>query len=115
MPLEVIVALVGLFCTSVSSFITFVLTKRKYMTEVDSQQIKNMDDSFEVYKKIMNEALDTQNEKIALLQRENDNLREQVNQLQMQLINLVGNIHANPGIPTGITPKGKKAPKSKNE
>ena len=115
MPLEVIVALVGLFCTSVSSFITFVLTKRKYMTEVDSQQIKNMDDSFEVYKKIMNEALDTQNEKIALLQRENDNLREQVNQLQMQLINLVGNIHANPGIPTGITPNGKKAPKSENE
>jgi hypothetical protein len=26
----------------------------------------------------------------------------QVNQLQMQMINLVGNIHANPAIPTGI-------------
>lgn len=94
MSTEVVAGLVGLFCTVVTNIVTFVLTKRKYNTEVDSQQIKNMDDSFEVYKKIMNEALATQNEKIAILQKENENLRQQVNQLQMQLITLAGNIHA---------------------
>lgn len=102
MASEITAGLVGLFCTIVSSIATFMLTKRKYNTEVDSQQIKNMDDSFEVYKKIMTEALKTQDEKIAILQKENDILRSQINQLQMQMISLVGNLNANPNIPTGI-------------
>ena len=90
MASEVVITLVGLFCTTVSSIVTFILTRRKYNTEVDSQQIKNMDESFEIYKKVMNESLNAQNEKIALLQRENDNLRQQVNSLQEQVISLVG-------------------------
>lgn len=108
---EVIIALTGLFCTTVSSIITFILTKRKYNTEVDSQQIDNMNKSFELYKKMMEEAMESQeknmksiieaqNKKINDLEKENGSLRQQVNNLQMQLIQLVGNIHANPGIPT---------------
>lgn len=84
----------------ISNIVTFFLTKKKYITEVDSQQIKNVEDSFELYKKIMTDAVRSQDGKIALLQKENDSLRAQVNQLQMQMINLVGNIHANPAIPT---------------
>lgn len=113
---EVVIALTGLFCTTVSSIITFLLTKRKYNTEVDSQQIDNMNKSFEVYKKMMEEAMESQekamkatidalNMKINELEKENGSLRQQVNHLQMQLISLVGNIHANPGIPTGMTPE----------
>ena len=113
---EVVIALTGLFCTTVSSIITFLLTKRKYNTEVDSQQIDNMNKSFEVYKKMMEEAMGSQekamkatidalNMKINELERENGSLRQQVNHLQMQLISLVGNIHANPGIPTVMTPE----------
>jgi peptidoglycan hydrolase CwlO-like protein len=90
MSSEIITALVGLFCTTVSSIVTFILTRRKYNTEVDSQQIKNMDESFEIYKKVMNEAMATQNTKIELLQRENENLRNQVNRLQAQIISLIG-------------------------
>lgn len=98
--LEFIIALLG--ALGVSNVLTFFLTKKKYITEVDSQQIKNVEDSFELYKKIMTDAVKTQNDKIAMLQKENDNLRAQINQLQMQMITLVGNIHANPGIPTGV-------------
>lgn len=113
---EVVIALTGLFCTTVSSIITFLLTKKKYNTEVDSQQIDNMNKSFEVYKKMMEEAMGSQekamkatidalNMKINELEKENGSLRQQVNHLQMQLISLVGNIHANPGIPTAMTPE----------
>ena len=96
-----IIPLLGLL--GISNVVTFFLTRKKYITEVDSQQIKNVEDSFELYKKIMTDAVRTQDNKIALLQKENDSLRAQVNQLQMQMITLVGNIHANPAIPTGIT------------
>ena len=89
MASEIVVALIGLFCTTVSSVVTFILTKRKYNTEVDSQQIQNMNDSFEAYKKMMQEVLDLQSKKIELLERENQNLRKQVNQLQEQLTRIV--------------------------
>ena len=95
---EFIIALLSV--VGISNVITFFLTKRKYITEVDSQQIKNVEDSFELYKKIMTDAVRSQDDKIALLQKENDSLRAQVNQLQLQMISLVGNIHVNPAIPT---------------
>ena len=91
MASEIVITLTGLFCTLVSSIVTFILTKRKYNTEVDSQQIKNMSDSFEIYKKIMEETVETQNRKIDMLQKENDNLRQQIYQLQMQIVNFMGN------------------------
>ena len=91
MASEILATLTGLFCTLVSSIVTFILTKRKYNTEVDSQQIKNMSDSFETYKKITDETIETQNRRIEMLQKENDNLRQQIYQLQMQLVNFMGN------------------------
>jgi FtsZ-binding cell division protein ZapB len=108
MASEVVITLVGLFCTTVSSIVTFILTRRKYNTEVDSQQIKNMDESFEIYKKVMNESLNAQNEKIALLQRENDNLRQQVNSLQEQVISLVGMLGGSSKAVKGPEPIGMK-------
>lgn len=91
MASEIVITLTGLFCTLVSSIVTFILTKRKYNTEVDSQQIQNMSNSFEIYKKIMEETVETQNRKIEMLQKENDNLRQQIYQLQMQIVNFMGN------------------------
>ena len=95
MESEIITALVGLFCTTVSSIVTFFLTRRKYNTEVDSQQIENMSKSFEIYKHTMEETLEAQkrmtdatvkaqNEKIASLQKDYDTLKTQYNQLQNQ-------------------------------
>lgn len=50
-----------------------------------------MSDSFETYKKITDETIETQNRRIEMLQKENDNLRQQIYQLQMQLVNFMGN------------------------
>ena len=112
MASEVIIALIGVL----STVITFFLTKRKYNTEVDSQQIKNMSDSLDVYKKIMEEALasqkrlmeatitfqnqtiESQNKRIEELQKENVMLRKQVSELQMQMINFA-NKYGVPAIP----------------
>ena len=113
MASEILTTVIGLLCTIISSVVTFILTKRKYNTEVDSQQIKNMNDSFEVYKKMMEETLDSQkkmmeatinsqnttidsqNKKIDDLQKENESLRQQVSELQMQLIKFFGNKFSN--------------------
>jgi intracellular sulfur oxidation DsrE/DsrF family protein len=99
----IISAIIGLFCTIVTSVVTFFLTRRKFNSEVDAQQIKNMSDSFDTYKKMMETNLATQketmevvimsqNQKIDLLQKENDSLKTQVSQLQQQMINILGSI-----------------------
>lgn len=96
---EVILSIVG--SSSLASIVTFFLTKRKYNTEVDSQQIQNMKESFELYKKMMEEALEaqktrfeatiaSQNKRIEDLQEENTDLRKTVSALQNQLINFFG-------------------------
>ena len=90
MTIEVISTILGV--VGISNMITFFLTKRKYNGEVDSQQIKNMSDSFDLYKKMQQETFKSQNEKIDLLQKENNELRQQVSQLQMQMINILGSI-----------------------
>lgn len=89
MGTEVISTLIGLFCTIVSSAVTFILTKRKYNTEVDSQQIQNTNDAFDLYKKAMTETLEVKDRKIEMLQREVDSLREQVDYLQKQVLALI--------------------------
>ena len=109
MTTEIITALVGLFCTVTASGVTFVLTRRKYNTEVDSQQISNLNEAFGVYKKMtedtlnsqkrlmeatitfQNQTIDSQNKKIDELQKENENLRKQIGELQLQLIKFLGN------------------------
>lgn len=101
MASEVIITLVGLFCTTVSSIVTFILTRRKYNTEVDSQQIENMEKSFDAYKKMMEETLEAQkklmettvnglNNKIETLEKENAFLRQQVDSLRAQMIQFLG-------------------------
>ena len=101
MASEIIITLVGLFCTTVSSIVTFILTRRKYNTEVDSQQIENMEKSFDAYKKMMEETLEAQkklmettvnglNNKVETLEKENDFLRKQVDSLRTQMIQFLG-------------------------
>lgn len=86
---EVVMALVGLLCSTLSSLITFVLTKRKYNVEVDSQQIQNMEAAFNTYKKMTDETIKAQDSRIEMLQRENESLRRQFNELQQQMLTLL--------------------------
>lgn len=89
MMTEIIIALVGLFCTIVGSVVTFLLTKRKYNSEVDSQVIQNLNSGFDTYKITMENTLELHNKKIKMLEKENEELRAQVNQLQQQLTSLL--------------------------
>ena len=79
----------------------FIITKRKYNTEVESQQIRNISEAFDTYKKMPEEALESQRTqmessinlhsmKIEELQKENQALRKQVSELQIQLIKFLG-------------------------
>ena len=91
---EIVMALVGVICTAISSVVTFFLTRRKYNTEVDSQQIENMEKSFDLYKRMMEETLESQRKmmesKINDLQKENEFLRQQVDTLRNQMIQFLG-------------------------
>ena len=89
MGAEVISGLVGLFCTAVASVITFYLKKRKYNTEVEAQQIENMEKSFNAYKSMMEETVKGLKDRVETLQRENESLRNQINQMQAQLLNFM--------------------------
>jgi len=89
MGTEIISGLVGLFCTVVSSVITFFLTKKKYNTEVEAQQIENMENSFNAYKSMMEETVKGLKERVDILQKENESLRNQINQMQAQVLNFM--------------------------
>ena len=94
MASEIVMALVGVICSAISSLVTFVLTRRKYNTEVDSQQIENMEKSFDLYKRMMEETLDSQKRmmeaKMNDLLKVNDFLRKQVDTLRNQMIDFLG-------------------------
>ncbi len=92
MSTELAIAATGLIGTILTNIVTFLLTKKKYNIEIDSQQIKNMSASFDVYKKMMDETFGAQDKKIDMLQKENGELRQQVSQLQQQMINILGSI-----------------------
>ena len=89
MGAEIISGLVGLFCTVVTGVVTFFLTKKKYNTEVEAQQIENMEKSFNAYKSMMEETVKGLKDRVEVLQRENESLRNQINQMQAQLLNLM--------------------------
>ena len=113
MASEVIITLVGLFCTTVSSIVTFILTRKKYNTEVDSQQIENMEKSFGLYKRMMEETLESQKRmmesKISDLQKENEFLRQQVDTLRNQMIQFLGaRLNPTPQSSGGIEPLSMK-------
>ena len=86
---EIVMALVGVICSAISAVVSFILTKRKYSTEVESQQIQNLNEAFDAYKKTMQDTHEAQNKKIEMLERENENLRQTVNQLQMKMVELL--------------------------
>lgn len=91
----IITTLVGLLCTIATGFVTFLFTKRKYNQEVDSYQIKNFNESMELYKKITKETIDALYKRVDILQKENDDLKAQVKHLQMQMVQI---INANAGV-----------------
>lgn len=88
---EIVMALVGVVCSAISSVVTFLLTRRKYNSEVDSQVVENVKNAFEAYKRVMEETIASQEKKIEKLQSENDYLKKQFEMMQNQLVSLLLN------------------------
>ena len=86
---EIVMALVGVVCSAISSVVTFLLTRRKYNSEVDSQVVENVKNAFEAYKKVMEETITSQEKRIERLQSENDYLKKQFEMMQNQLVTLL--------------------------
>lgn len=50
----VITAAVGVASGGLTSFVTWLITRKKYLTEVDHNNIENMENSLEFYEKLSN-------------------------------------------------------------
>ena len=79
----------GVLTAVISSWTTWFFTRKKYNTEVDNNQIKNMQESLEFYKKLsddnrarLEEVLQRNNQ----LEKEVAQLREQVTVLSNELL-----------------------------
>lgn len=84
----IVTSIIGVVCTGLSSLITWLFTRKKYITEVEHNNIENMEGSLEFYErltassnKILAEVLD-KSEKLAQsnveLLIEVQNLRAQI-------------------------------------
>lgn len=84
--------LITAFAGIAATIVTFILTRKKYNGEVRGKEIENGLDLLEYYKKVTKETIEIQNKKIAALQKENQELKDQVNHLQSQVAALLDNI-----------------------
>ena len=88
----VITAIVGAVCTAFTGWITWLLSRKKYKTEVDHNSIENMDSSLEFYEKLSasnNKVLETILERSERLAESNLNLIIEVQNLRAQVDMLV--------------------------
>lgn len=85
---EIVITIVGLGCTIISSVVTWLLSRKKYHTEVDHDKIKNMEESLSFYEKLTessNKTLNTLLEKSEQLANSNINLLIEVQNLRVQV------------------------------
>lgn len=85
---EIIVGLVGILSTVVSSFVTFLFTKKKYNAEVDASVIQNLKESLEFYKQLS----DDNRQRLEDILKRNEQLEEEVKELRKQVISLMTSI-----------------------
>lgn len=77
--------IITFFTTTIASFITWLLSKRKYKAEVDSNVLDNIQKQLDIYKNIVTDVKAQLQDYI----KESDNLREQVMLLQKQVAYLL--------------------------
>lgn len=86
---------VGVVSSIISAWTSWFFARKKYNSEVDNQLIKNMNESLEFYKKLsddnksrLEEVLKRNDE----LEKRDERLEEEVRQLRMQMLNLMGSL-----------------------
>lgn len=90
----IITALIGVFTSGATGFITWMLSRKKYNTEVDHNNIENMESSLEFY-----ERLSASNNKILAEVLEKS---EKLAQTNVELLIEVQNLRAQIGILTEV-------------
>ena len=84
----IVTSIIGVVCTGLSSLITWLLTRRKYNTEVEHNSIENMEGSLEFYEKLTasnNKILAEVLEKSEKLAQSNVELLIEVQNLRSQI------------------------------
>ena len=84
----VVTSIIGVVCTGLSSLITWLFTRKKYITEVEHNSIENMEGSLEFYEKLTasnNKILSEVLEKSEKLAQSNLQLLIEVQNLRAQI------------------------------
>lgn len=81
-------ALIGIVTTFASGFISYIFTRKKYNSEVDHNLIENMSKSLDFYKTLS----DDNKVRLDILSEENERLREEVQDIRKQMLDLAMNI-----------------------
>ena len=84
----ILTSLIGIITTVISSVVTWTLARRKYNSEVDNNNIKNMSDSLEFYKRLS----DDNTKRLDSLLEKNKKLGEEINFMKTQMIKLASSI-----------------------
>lgn len=79
---------IGLITTIVSGWASYIFTRRKYNSEVDSNIIANMKESLDFYEKLSNDNRDRLEEVL----RRNVALEKELSELKSQMLTLTMNI-----------------------
>lgn len=89
MDLSIIITpIITVVCTAIASFVTWLLSRKKYQTEVTHNKIENMDDSLSFYEKLTashNKILSDLLEKYEKLAQTNTELITEVQSLRAQI------------------------------
>lgn len=95
MSSEIIIGLIGIASTTISSWITWFLTRKKYNTEVDQNLIQNMKESLDFYRQLSDDNKSRLEEVLRRndeLEQRNDRLEEEVKKLRDQMFTLMSQI-----------------------
>ena len=82
---------VGMVTTIVSGFTSYIFTRKKYISEVDSNYIKNMEKSLEFYQKIT----ESNEKKLEHILKENENMSNELVELKSTINSIVDKICMN--------------------
>ena len=87
--MEIVVLIItNILAPVITGFVTWLMAKKKYNSEVDNTVIGNMKESLEFYKQLS----DDNRERLSEVLRKNDLLEKEMSDLKSQLLNLTLNI-----------------------
>lgn len=92
----IISSVCGVLATGASSFITWFLSKKKYHTEVEGNNIQNMKESLEFYIKLSDDTnkrlakeIEEHNEEVKVLKQENADLKKELKDQENKFLGMI--------------------------